>query len=233
MTETKEDVSWIEETARAVGLARNAGDARKRFDLLAESEAELERILSYFRDLQSSKAVVSELHWEGRMPTPYLTRDLEDAIRTRDSRPLNRVQRSLEQFGRDVAASLKKQWEAHAAERLGDVGDLLTLSVTLAGVAGIAEVSQELTATLRRLDQARDSLPNSESVELLSKAKRLLQQLESSLQPDGVRRFLSAVARGGAPLERLTADVTKWLSDHQSLERFRIVAGSPVEDSDD
>ena len=233
MTETVDNVSWIEETAKAVGLARNADDAQKQADLLAESEAELGRILSSFRNLQASAAMVSGLNWEGLMPTPDLSNDLEKAIQTLDARPLHRVQRALDLFRPEVAMSLKKHWEAHAAQRLGDVGALLALSVTLSGVEGITEVSEELSETLRRLEQLRDSLPNSESAELLSKAERLLQQLESSLKPDGVRRFLSAVARGGAPLESLTSDVTKWLADHHSLESFKIVAGSPAEESDD
>jgi hypothetical protein len=230
MTETLDSVSWIEEAAKAVGLARNAGDARKRADVLAESEAELGRILSHFQRLQASSAVLSGLNWEGRTPTPDLLRELGDAIGTLDSRPLNRVQHALDQFGRDVATSLKKHWELHAAQRLGDVGDLLNLSETLSGVEGIADMSRELSVALRQLKGSQDSLPDNESVELLSKAERFLQQLESSLRPDGVRRFLSAVARGGAPLSSLTSDVTKWLADHHSLEHFRIVAGSPAGD---
>lgn len=232
MTETVDSVSWIEETEKAVRLARNAGEAQKQADLLADSKAAFGRALSYFQELQTSAAVLRGLNWEGRMASPDLSRDLEDAIQTLDSRPLHRAQTALDQFGREVATSLKKCWEAHAAQRLGDVGDLLTLSETLSGVQGIGEVSRELGATLGQLNRARDSLPNSESAELLSRAERLLQQLESSLKPDAVRRFLSAVARGGAPMKSLNADVTKWLEDHHSLNRFRIVAGPPVEDSD-
>jgi hypothetical protein len=230
VTQTVDNVSWIEGTAKAVGLALNAGVAQKQADLLAESETELGRILLYFRDLKASAAVVSGLNWEGRTPAPALSKDLEDAIHTLDSRPLNRVQRALDQFGRDVATSLRKHWEVHAAQRLGNVGDLLVLSVTLSDVEGIGEVSQELSATLGRLERSRDSLPNSESAELLSRAEQLLRQLESSLKPDVVRRFLSAVARGGAPLESLTSDVRKWLADHHSLEGFKIVAGPPEKD---
>jgi len=233
VTEAVDYVSWIEETANAVALARNVGDAQKQAALLAESEAELGRLLSQFRKFRVSADVLSELDWEGKKPTPALSRDLDEAIRSLDSRPLQRVERDLDRFGRDVAESLKECWRGHAARQLGDVGDLLSLSVTLSGVEGIAEVSQELSGILARLERSRDSLPNNESVELLANAERLLQQLESSLKPDGVRRFLSAVARGGAPLESLTSDVTKWLADHRSLERFRIVAGSPVEESDD
>lgn len=233
MTETVDNVSWIEETAKAVALARNAGEAQKQAGLLAESEAELGRLLSKFKILRDSAAVVSGLNWEGRKPSPDLSRDLDEATRTLDSRPLKRVERDLERFGRDVAESLKERWRGHAARHLGDVGDLLVLSVTLSGVEGIGEVSQELSATLGRLERSRDSLPTSESAALLSKAERLLRQLESSLKPDVVRRFLSAVARGGAPVQSLTTDVMKWLADHHSLNRFKIVAGPPVEGSDD
>lgn len=233
MTETVGNVSWIVGTARAVGLARNAGEAQKQVDLLTESKADLERIVSQFQELKASAVAVRGLNWQGRMPSPDLSRDLAEASQTLDSRPLNRVQRALDQFGRDVAASLKEHWSGYAAQRLGDVADLLSLSETLSGVEGIAELCQELSLTLGQLARSQDSLPNSQSADLLTKAERLLRQLESSLQPEGVRRFLSAVARGGAPVGSLTADVTKWLAEHRSLDRFRIVAGSPVKDSDD
>ena len=83
--------------------------------------------------------------------------------------------------------------------------------------------------TPRTLERSQDSLPSSESAGLLSTAEQLLGQLESALQPDGVRRFLSAVARGGASVESLTPEVMKWLEGHESVNRFRIVAGQPVE----
>lgn len=233
MTETAENVSWIAEAASAVSLARNAEEAQKQAELLAEAKAELGRTLLHFQDLQQSAVVVRTLHWEGRMPSPELSRDLGQALQTLDSRPLSRVQRSLDQFGQDVAASLKEHWRRHATGRLGDFADLLTLSETLSGVEGIAEVSQQLGATLGELTRSQRSLPTSQSVQLLAKAERLLEQLESSLKPDGVRRFLTAVARGGAPVDSLTSDVTTWLADHHSLDRFRIVAGPPGRDSDD
>jgi hypothetical protein len=232
MTDTDATISWIEETAKAVGLARNAGEARKQADLLGESKAEFGRILSEFRNLHDSAVVVRAIGWEGRLPSPDLPRDLDEALQTLDSRPLNRLQRALDQFGRDLATSLKEHWTGHATRQLGDVADLLTLSETLSGVEGIADVSHELSATLRELARSQATLPTSQSVEMLTKAERLLRQLESALKPDEVRRFLSAVARGGAPVATVTSDVKKWLVDHNSLDRFRVVAGTPVGDSD-
>jgi hypothetical protein len=230
VTETVDSISWIEEADKAVRLARNAGEAQRQADLLADSRAALGIILSYFQELRASADALRGLAWEGKSPSPDLSRDLKDAIRTLDSRPLHRVQNDVDRFGREVATSLKECWKSHAAQQLGDVGDLLTLAVTLSGVQGITEVSQELSTVLRKLEGLRESLPGSESAELLSKAEELLGQLESSLKPESVRRFLSAVARGGAPVQNLTAEVTKWLEDHHSLNRFKIIAGAPVED---
>ncbi|MGV9795275.1 hypothetical protein [Gordonia sp. NPDC003422] len=233
MNETLGNVSWVEETAQAVSLARNAGEAQQQAELLRESETDLRKFLSEFKALSESASVVRGLNWEGMAPSPDLSKDLEEAMRTLDSRPLSRVQRSLDKFGKSLAESLKEHWNRYAAKQLGDVGDLLTLSETLSGVEGIAKVSQDLSGTLGELERSRTSLPTSQSVESLAKAVRLLRQLESSLKPEVVRRFLSAVARGGAPVESLTPDVIEWLANHNSLDRFRIVAGSPVKESND
>ena len=52
--------------------------------------------------------------------------------------------------------------------------------------------------------------------------------LEQSLQPESVRRFLTAVARGGASTDLFSDDVAEWLSAHNALNSFRIVAGPPI-----
>lgn len=225
MTESVDTISWIAETARAVDLARNAGEAQKQADVLNDAAAELGRVLLQLRTLQRSATVARELGWGGMGANPELFRDLDQALQSLDSRPLIRVQRALDGYKADVAASIKEHWSNHAARELGDVNDLLILADTLIGVEGIAEVSQELQLTLGEL--GRTSLPTRQSVELLAKAKKLLGQLESSLKPNEVRRFLSSVARGGASIESLTSDVKAWLADHDSLGRFKVVAGSP------
>lgn len=233
MTETTNEISWITDTASAVRLARNTDETRKQADLLTDAKAALEKTLAGLQKLQQSAAAVRALSWEGRAPSPELSRDLEEARKTLDSRPLARGQRALDQFERDLTTSLKEHWKGYAAQRLGDFADLLALSETLSGVEGVAEVSQQLSETLGDLARSQTSLPTSQSVQLLARAEALLQQLESSLQPDGVRRFLSAVARGGASVDGLTSEVRGWLADHNSLGRFRIVAGPPVGDPDD
>ncbi|ORM08378.1 hypothetical protein [Prescottella equi] len=233
MTETVDTISWVDETARSVGLARNADKARKQAKRLDESTRELGRLLTQVKNLRASAVVVRGVGWEGQAPSPALSQLLEESLRTLGSRPLDRVEIELGKFINLVDASLKEQWNDHATQQLGDVTELVNLSQTLAGVEGIAEVSQELNVTLGEVERSRSSLPTGQSIELLTKAVELLRGLESSLTPDSVRRFLAAVARGGAPVDSLTSDVTEWLNDHNATYRFKIVAGSPAGDSDE
>ena len=233
MTETIKNVSWVEDTERAVALARDADKAQKQAELLSDLESDLGRRLSEFESLRDSAVVVTGLGWKGKPPPPDLLQNLKDASATLDSRPLKLAERALGDFRREVADALQQCWRNHAERQLGDVADLLQLSETLSDVEGVGEVSQDLAETLRQLERSRDSLPSSESAGLLSTAEQLLGQLESALQPDGVRRFLSAVARGGASVENLTPEVMKWLEGHESVNRFRIVAGQPVEGPSD
>jgi len=230
MTEILSEVTWIAAAASAVSLARNADEARRQADLLTDAATALEKLRLIFKQLQQSATVVRTLGWDGVALSPELLRDLAQAEKTLDSRPLTKVQGELDRFGRDVSASLKEHWSIHAADRLGDLADLLSLAKTLSEVDGMSDVSQQLLTTIGELARSRGSLPTAESVQLLTRAETLLEQLEASLQPEEVRLFLSAVAHGGAPLESLTPDVANWLADHQSLGRFRVVATSPVED---
>lgn len=225
MNEAPAPATWIAETKEAVHLATNASEAKKQAEALREAEAELRRLLDQLRDLQVSAAVVRGLGWPGKVAAPDVRQALDQATGF-GARPLARVPRPLEQYCRDVESSIAAHWREHASRELGDVTGLLGLANTLAGVAGIAEVSQELQATLGQLERTR--IPTSQSVALLAKAKSLLTQLESSLQPDEVRQFLSAVARGGASVQALTQGVASWLESHGSLDHFKIVAGSPA-----
>jgi hypothetical protein len=232
MTEIVPTVSWIEETVSAVRLARDVGEAQQKVDLLTDANTHLERSITQFKQLQVSSKILQGKGWEGKSPNPDLFRNLEKAIRSLDSRSLQNARDDLSEFEREVTTSLKGHWNLYVDQRLGNVKDLLILSETLSGVTGVNEISQELLAILRKLATSRDSIPSNDLSLLLSQAENLLQKLESALKPDSVRRFLSAVARGGASVHTLNSEITKWLDDHRSLNRFRIVAGEPVEDSD-
>ncbi|WP_183097377.1 hypothetical protein [Nocardioides pelophilus] len=225
-------MSWIASAEEAVQLAKNADEARRQVALLEEARTDLERLIAEFRVLVEGVSVVRPFGWEGKYPSPDLARDLAEAAASLDSRPLNRVIKALERFRGDVHIAVKERWSAYASHRLGDVTDLLSLSETLSEVEGIAGISQELRTALGELARTQSSAPSQQSAELLTRAEVSLRRLEESLKPDSVRRFLSAVARGGASIELMTADVIDWLKSHNALDRFRIVAGSPVDDAD-
>jgi hypothetical protein len=225
-------VSWIAATGEAVGLAKNATEAQRQIADLEDARTSLTRLVAEFRTLSVGASVVRPFGWAGRLPSPEFARDLSDAATTLDSRPLNRVVASLERFKTDVRSALIECWGAHAAEQIGDVSELLVLAETLTAVKGVAELSQQLQTTLGELARNQSAVPSTRAAELLKQAEENLRKLEESLQPDSVRRFLSAVARGGASTKLLSKDVTDWLKSHNALNSFKIVAGSPTEEAD-
>lgn len=225
-------VSWIDAAEEAVALARNADEAQRQVAVLEEAKADLARLIADFRTLADGVSVVRPVGWEGRFPSPDLVRDLTEAAVSLDPRPLTRVRTALERFRGDVQTAVKERWGAYASDQLGDVGDLLSLAKTLSTVEGIADLSQQLETALGELARAQNSIPSKQSAVTLKRAEASLRKLEESLQPDSVRHFLSAVARGGASIELLSKDVTEWLKSHNALGRFRIVAGSPTEEAD-
>lgn len=221
-------VAWIYAAGEAVALAKDADEAQRQFALLDDARSDLSQLTAEFRRLAEAIAVVRPLGWEGRSPNPDLVQDLAEARGTLGERPLARAMKGLERFRSDVDAAVTARWSAYASEQLGDVSDLLSLSETLSEVEGISGLSERLRNALGDLARSQGSLPSAASAALLTAARTALQQLEDSLQPESVRLFLSAVARGGASIENLSSDVLDWLSSHGALGRFRIVAGPPV-----
>ena len=70
-------------------------------------------------------------------------------------------------------------------------------------------------------------MPTQAAFDLLDEAEERLKALEAALQPEAVRAFLSAVARGGASLSMLTDEVRTWLKANNAVNSFRITPGSP------
>ena len=225
-------VSWIAATDDAVRLAKNATETQRQIADLEDVRTSLARLVTEFGTLSAGASVVRPFGWEGRTPNPDLARDFTDAAKTLDSRPLNRVVTALERFKTEVRSALVERWGVHASEQIGDVSELLVLAETLAGVEGVAELSQELQKTLGELARIQRAVPSRKGAELLRQAKETLRTLEESLRPESVRCYLSAVARGGASINLLTKDVTEWLTSHNALTSFKIVAGAPTEETD-
>lgn len=225
-------VSWISATGYAVGLAKNAAEARHQINALEDAKDSLSQLVAEFRELSNGAAVVRPFGWEGRSPSPELARDLTEAATTLGSRPLNRIVSHIERFTAEVRAALVDCWGKHVAEQIGDVGELLVLAQTLSAVEGTGSLSQQLQTTLRELASIQRAVPSEKAVGLLEEAGETLRTLEESLQPESVRRFLSAVGRGGSSIKLLSKDVIDWLTSHNALDSFKIVAGSPVDETD-
>jgi hypothetical protein len=224
-------VSWIAAADGAVRLAKNANEAQQKIDYLEEAERDLSRLIAEFRTLSVGAAVVRPFGWAGREPSTELARDLTTAAATFDSRALALVIRDLDHFKTEVRSALIEAWGKHAAERIGDVSELSVLANALSAVDGVVDLSRQLQITLGELARIQHDVPSPQAVALLKKAEETLGRLEESLQPDAVRRFLSAVGRGGASTALLSKDVIDWLASHNALGSFKIIAGSPVDTS--
>ena len=231
MADVSSKVSWIGATEDAVRLANNATGAQRQIDDLEAARTNLADLITEFKKLSVGASIVRSFGWEGRTPSPELARDFINAAKTLDSRPLNRIVTALERFKTEVRSALIQRWGMYASEQIGDVSELLVLAKILTGVEGVAELSEALETVLGELARIQGDVPSRKSAELLREAKETLRKLEESLQPESVRRFLSAVAQGGASITLLTKEVTDWLTSHNALDSFKIIAGAPTEET--
>lgn len=227
-------VSWIAEADATLKLAKNASEVERQLADLNEASESFDGLLTELEELVAGDSVLRPLGWAGTEPSPEIQSNFEEATRTLGPRPLNRLARSLTAFEAATRKELLESWSQHAAGRLGNLTELQTLAGTLGGVHSLQSLSRRLEEKLGQLARTQLEVPSIKSVLLLEEAEQILEELEQSLQPDSVKRFLSAVARGGAPLEYLTADVTEWLNGHSAGNGFKVVAGgSTTETSDD
>lgn len=226
-------VPWIVAADDALRRAVNVNEAQRQVDSLEEAAVGLSELLEDFRKIAEAATVVRPLGWEGRSPSPDVRNSLREARETLDSSRLTKLIKGCERFRSDVKGDLTSYWGECVSERLGNVGELRILAASLSEVDGLAELSTTLGSVLIDLARAQDAVPSARSADLLRQAETSLRTLEESLQPDTVRRFLIAVARGGASLELLTGEVISWLSSHNAAESFKIIARSPVNPTDD
>lgn len=227
------EVSWIAATDRALRSAVDVVEGQRQMENLRDAAADLPDLITGFRAFAEAASVLRPLGWDGRSLNPEVRESLRRAVETLDNRAVRSSVRGLTQFQVSGKTDLVDFWQKYAAERLGNVGDLQTLAGTLKGVDRVAEQSLRLEAALGALARTQDAVPTSRSIELLRDAETALQELEESLQPEVVRAFLMAVARGGAPLDLLGPEVLDWLKSHNAFGRFKIIAGQPSEAVDD
>ncbi|UBV16877.1 hypothetical protein [Mycolicibacterium fortuitum] len=233
MTSTNEVASWVADTEQALELARNASEAQRQFSELQDADSQLSGLVAGLSELTAAAAVVRPLGWIGRYPTPEVKKYLAEAAKSLGSRPLNQTVRLLARFEAEVRADLIEFWRRQAAERMGDLAELRELATVLGDVSGVGELSKQLEIVLGQLARNQTQLPTEQSSDLLEYAESILDQIEQGLQPDSVRRFLSAATRGGAALDLMTDDVIEWLRSHNASRNFKVVAGAPGGSADD
>ena len=180
--------------------------------------------------LADGVSVVRPFGWEGRYPSPDLVRDLADAAVSLDSRPLNRVSQGPRAVPRGRPHSCNGAVERVCLSSAWRRTDLLASPRRCPRSRASRGSRKSFERRSGELARTQSTAPSRQSAALLTRAEASLRKLEESLKPDSVRRFLSAVARGGASTELLTTDVIDWLKSHNALGRFRIVAGSPEAD---
>lgn len=230
---TKALPTWISETEDALRLAVNVSDTETKKSDLENSASSLPELVEAFRAVAKAASVVRPLGWEGRSPAPELRKYLRQAAESLDNRKVATALTGLERFRSEVKTDLMSYWHQHAAGRLGNVGELQALATTLSGIDGLTDLSERLESVLGDLARTQDQLPSQRSSELLSEVESALRDLEESLKPEAVRSFLSAVVRGGAPIDLLASDVIDWLREHNAVQGFRIVAGSAPESTNE
>ncbi|MFM8856498.1 MAG: hypothetical protein ACKOI2_04710 [Actinomycetota bacterium] len=225
--------TWVTRTEDALRLAVNVSAAEKEQEDLENAAGSLPELVEAFAAMAKAASVVRALGWEGRSLAPDIRNALRQAAESLDNRKIATALRGLERFRGDAKTDLMSFWHQYAAGRLGNVAELQVLASTLGDIDGLADLSERLESVLGDLARTQDLLPSERSAQLLNEVESALRDLEGSLQPESVRRFLSAVARGGASIGLLTNDVIDWLREHNAVRGFRIVPGSAPEPTND
>lgn len=223
--------TWLSEVSEAVTEATNVVEVQGMMESLTEARKAFDSHLVEFRRFATADALGRNNWWGGSGPDPELANELRQAAKDPQPRVVNSLIRRLDTHRASISRELISDWNTHAGKRMGNVADLQQLAVTLGDVDGVADLASKFEEVLGKLIRAQSQVPTQESLTLLYQAEHHLAALEAALRPEDVRTFLSAVARGGAALDLLTEDVRTWLRRHGAERKFRIVAGTPADNT--
>lgn len=221
--------SWVTQAAEAVTAATDVANAQRELDTLGVAKVDLGVHLGTLRMLSTAAASAGGDWTSGYTGNPELFDALKAAAKNPSQSALGNLNRALNTFAPNAKAQLLSDWHAYATQQLGNVAELAQLANTLAEVQSVAAMAGTLQQVLSQLAQIQNKLPTQAAFDLLNQAEKCLVDLEKALQPEGVRKFLSAVARGGASQEMLTDDVRAWLKENRAERSFRITAGRPAD----
>lgn len=221
--------SWLAQADDLVAAATDAASIQAEIETLSVAKIDLATHLQTLQTLSSAGALGGGSWSTGTTGTPELFDALKTAAKNPSQSAVGHLNRALNSFATTAKAQLLDDWKRYAGDRMGNVSELYQLAAALAGVDSVAAKAATLREVLGRLAQNQDKLPNQAAFDLLAEADKHLAALEEALQPEAVRLFLSAVARGGASLEMLTGDVRSWLKANRAEHSFRITAGPPAD----
>lgn len=221
--------SWLNDAAEAVTAATDSAKVQTQVDTLTEAQRDLRVHLTKLTALSSATTAGGGTWFAGHTAPPDVFDALKAAAKAPAQGTLGTLNRTLNPFVTAAETRALADWHSYSEARIGAVPALLQLAGTLSGVASVAPLAAALAEVLQQLVPATNKLPTSAAFDLLDEAETRRKALEAALQPDSVRQFLSAVARGGASLDMLTDDVRAWLSANQAESNFKVMAGGPAE----
>jgi hypothetical protein len=221
--------SWLTAAADAVTAATDTAKVQSEVETLTEAQRDLSVHLTKLTALTRAKSAGGGTWFAGLTASPDVFDALQAAAKAPAQGTLGTLNRTLNPFVSAAEAKALADWRSYSEARIGSVSDVLQLAGTLSGVASVAPLAAALVEVLRQLVPATNNFPTPAAFDLLDEAETRRKALEAALQPDSVRQFLSAAARGGASLDMLTNDVRDWLSTNQAENSFKIMAGSPAE----
>ena len=220
--------NWLDEAASSIHTASDAVRLEREVSALEEARASLAAQIQSSKPLQRSADSGPEGWWAGLNATPQLFDAVEAAKRSKSESDLNVLLRMLPVFAEKLHTAMLQAWKAYASDRVGDASDLVALTRLLEGLDSVGPRAQDLAAALVRVNQATGQLPDAQSEGLLEDFDQALADLESALRPEGVRKFVGDIARGGAALNLLDEEVLAWLHHHGATNLFKVAAGAPV-----
>jgi hypothetical protein len=146
-----------------------------------------------------------------------------------NGRDFGRLKRSIEKVGEEVRAATNKALDLVA-------GDLPSIEENFLKQVELIPTRKDQVARIR---EKRDALFKGKTFDLRSKTaheleefldkRNELRELADELNPEEfpkeVLEFFKAIRQGGAPLEKLTDSVRKWLAVRNQLKDLRITLG--------
>lgn len=165
-----------------------------------------------------------------RLPAPILARALlqECQVALKENvaesgSVFGRLKRSLAKYSKDIATIVDKAIDGVERELPAVEEAFLRLVELVPGYSGkVASIRQQRDALLSGIDPHVSSDALEQFLDRRESLQRLTDDLKPSEFPEDVLEFFRAGRHGGAPLEKLTDAVRKWLAERDLLKNVRI-----------